>query len=814
MIVQLLRPPAIVSPLWVEESITQGRRLTERRYTLARPKENLLSAAPGSAGARASGGGIKKRKHRSSGPAPPKPAGEFDLNLASDWLFDSSQQLKEPGTGGSDEADPLSGPKRHSRLRRTRSSARTSGKLAAAATAAVTSEPAAAMRVGSETQAVADILAIDLPADREWSENGDDAEDLDTPLSVRMARQSSGKRQKVGEFGSDVAVSVAGKAGAKAEATAKGAKSRLAHSSKASDEKQTEVAAEKDEEEEAPVDAKESEEDIEDDYDMDVDEALATQEEPEPLQKTKPTRKQTKKPKQAAPVAVRFSMRNLHPERQMLVNKGTPPVPIKSVSTAKANGRAKVIPIPEAVRVNSPWNEPTPAASTAATKTRRPGSAAPLAFTRPRVSFEGFAVPNGTAAKNSGGAGGYGGGTAIVSTPTLPTTLKKVVIRDKVPTPWSPRRWDGVSVENINGVNASGGAGGGGGSSGGNSSQQNFLKPPSQQRRSRFGTQNDEEEAAAAAALAARALEEADAVATMPDEEEDVVMMEVVGGDEEMPSFVPASDDEEEEEEKKEQENASENVEKGPKNNSLGDDGGAGEKRRKKSTTSRRSAKEETQVIEEEENTTKAVKKVEIREQEEGPKHGFIAVTSTSSGVAALCKSAVQRLRGLRLCAEGKEDGAITHLIIGDERRTMKAMLAVANGAILLDPEWITASLEAGRWVAEEPYKSKVRFASASDRARELKASTSKAKQGLLAEYSIHIHPGQGQGNPAALKRVATALGASITSLKDCSVCVVSGKDGEKPKGVPRKVPVVSEEWLLGAAETFKVSNIKKYSLR
>jgi hypothetical protein len=721
--------------------------------------------------------------------------------LESDWLFDSSQQLKEPGTGGSDAVDPLSGPKRHSRLRRTRSSARASGKLAAAATAAVTGEPTAAIHVGSSTQAVADILAIDLPADRVWSENSDDAEDLDTPLSVRMARQSSGKRQKVGEIGSAGAIPTAGKAEAKA-GTAGAAKSRLAHSSKASDKKQTEVDVEE-EEEEAPVDAKlQSEDEIEDDYDMDVDEALATQveeEEPEPAPKTKPTRKQTKKPKQAAPVAIRFSMRNLHPEKQMLVNKETPLVPIKSVSIAKANGCAQDIPIPAAVRVNSPWNEPTPAVTTAATKARRPGSAAPLTFTRPRVSFGGFAVPN--ASKNSGG---YGGGTANVFTPTLPTTLKKVVIRDKVPTPWSPRRWDGASAfETMNGVSAGGGAGSNA-KSAGNSIHQNAGKPSSQQRRSRFGTQNDEEEAAAA--LAARALEAADVVATMPDEEEEevVAMMEVVGADSEMPSFVPASDDDEEE--KKEQENA-ENVNKGPKNNSPAVDGGV-KKSRRKTTTTRRTAKEETQVVEKEKETKEAVKKPE----EEGPKHGFIAVTSTTSGVVALCKSAVQRLRGLRFCVEGKEDGAITHLIIGDERRTMKAMLAVANGAILLDPEWITASLEAGKWVAEGPYKSKVRFAAAADRARELIASTSKSKQGLLAEYAIYIHPGQ--GNPAALKRVASALGASITSLKECSVCVVSEKDGEKPRGVPRKVPVVSEEWLLGAAETFRVPTIKKCTLR
>ncbi len=826
---------------------------------VARPKESLLSAAPGSAsGTSASGGAMKKRKNRSSGPAPPKPAEEFDLN-PSDWLFDSTKQLKEPGTGGSNPTDPLSGPKRHSRLRRTRSSARTSGKLAAAATADFAAEPAAGMRVGTATQAVADILAIDLPADREWSEVGDDDEDLDTPLSVRMARQSSGKRQKIGEPGF---VSTAGKTGVKStEGGAANRRSRLANSSKATEvENKAEhkaVEEEKVEEEKKPETQEEELDEIEDDYDMDVDEALATQQvqaehkEPTPAPAPKPApraRKQTKK-KAAPPVAVRFSMRNLHPERPMLVHKGTPLVPIKSVSTARANGRAQVIPIPEAVRVNSPWNEPTPAATTAAGKSRRPGSAAPLTFTKPRVSFGGFAVH--TASKPGGAlVGGYGGGAGNVSTPTLPTTLKKVVVREKVPTSWSPRRWDSGSVENAAAAAPAGGASG----SGGGSSQklQTAGKPASQnQRRSRFGTQNDEEQTAAAA----RALEEAhqaEEPMTMPEEEEaeDVEMMEdvVADGEAEIPSFVPDSDDdddasdeeaeeveeeadddeeevESDESDKEEQENACENVKKPKKNGQNVDDGAAMKKKTRSITTARRAvACEEVEtapaaeIVEPEGKEDVVVAEIEAKKvekkgskDEQGPKHGFIAVTSTTSGVVALCKSAIQRLRGLRLCAEGKEDGTITHLIIGDERRTMKAMLAVANGAILLDPEWITASLEAGKWVPEGPYKSKVRFTAAADRARKQKVAAKK-DLGLLSEHSIHIHPGQ--GNPAALKRVAMALGASITSLKECSVCVVSGRDGEKPKGVARQVPVVSEEWLLGAAETFKVPSMKKYIVR
>ena len=91
-----------------------------------------------------------------------------------------------------------------------------------------------------------------------------------------------------------------------------------------------------------------------------------------------------------------------------------------------------------------------------------------------------------------------------------------------------------------------------------------------------------------------------------------------------------------------------------------------------------------------------------------GPTHGCVALTSVDAGVTDLARSAVRRLRGLRLCPEGREDGQVTHLVVGDERRTLKLMLAVANGAWLLSPQWVTASLEARRWLPESQFPAKV----------------------------------------------------------------------------------------------------------
>jgi hypothetical protein len=55
----------------------------------------------------------------------------------------------------------------------------------------------------------------------------------------------------------------------------------------------------------------------------------------------------------------------------------------------------------------------------------------------------------------------------------------------------------------------------------------------------------------------------------------------------------------------------------------------------------------------------------------------------------------VKRLGGgFRVCVDGHEEGRVSHLLVGAERRTLKLLLGVANGAWLLQPEWLTTSLE------------------------------------------------------------------------------------------------------------------------
>jgi len=62
------------------------------------------------------------------------------------------------------------------------------------------------------------------------------------------------------------------------------------------------------------------------------------------------------------------------------------------------------------------------------------------------------------------------------------------------------------------------------------------------------------------------------------------------------------------------------------------------------------------------------------------------------------------QLPGMKVAGPLEADKA-THLVLAEPKRTMKLLRAVARGAWVLTPDWVTASAEAGRWVDEAPYE-------------------------------------------------------------------------------------------------------------
>jgi hypothetical protein len=209
------------------------------------------------------------------------------------------------------------------------------------------------------------------------------------------------------------------------------------------------------------------------------------------------------------------------------------------------------------------------------------------------------------------------------------------------------------------------------------------------------------------------------------------------------------------------------------------------------------------------------------RESTQDPKI-IVAATRLPRAMEELLQHAVRQLPGKYIYYEGisLENKArprkITHLVVGDDRRTLKLMLAVAHGAVLLSPEWVTASLEAGLWLPPIQYQANTRFLKASQMASQLAAV---GKQ-LLSHHAIYVHAVPAASGRKALKihvsavrAVATALGASLSRPDCCTLCITVTATGQSlskadsmslTKLIGRQVPIVSENWLYQAVESMQ----------
>jgi hypothetical protein len=76
------------------------------------------------------------------------------------------------------------------------------------------------------------------------------------------------------------------------------------------------------------------------------------------------------------------------------------------------------------------------------------------------------------------------------------------------------------------------------------------------------------------------------------------------------------------------------------------------------------------------------------------------------------CRTAVQQLPAMDSAFLESDDDIhsqpITHLVIGQDRRTIKALLAACSGAQLLQPAWLSDSLAARVWLNPSHYQAQV----------------------------------------------------------------------------------------------------------
>ena len=192
---------------------------------------------------------------------------------------------------------------------------------------------------------------------------------------------------------------------------------------------------------------------------------------------------------------------------------------------------------------------------------------------------------------------------------------------------------------------------------------------------------------------------------------------------------------------------------------------------------------------------------------------GVIALSALEHSFKKQLVASMKILKGFKLVESIEESSVITHLILGEEKRTAKALMGIVSGAWCLKSSWITDSEAAGRWLDEKEYIFDGQFSESARKARERK---SKASQPDLALGVDHLPPlsndhvsfyGGNQGTRMSLKQIAIALGCTVTTMKKCDISIWCGdlqKEDWPSIQKTDKCQHVHKEWLLKSAQDYK----------
>ncbi|GFR48773.1 hypothetical protein Agub_g10594 [Astrephomene gubernaculifera] len=222
-----------------------------------------------------------------------------------------------------------------------------------------------------------------------------------------------------------------------------------------------------------------------------------------------------------------------------------------------------------------------------------------------------------------------------------------------------------------------------------------------------------------------------------------------------------------------------------------------------------------------------------------GAKH--LMHTCLDNTAKSAMQNAVRQLEGARLCSADHK-GPITHLVLGSAaKRTVKVLLAIANGALFVTPAWVTESLKAGRWLPEDEFPAQGNFAETARAVRALlpawqqqQRQQQRQQQGaegstaaaapLTPSGRVVAKPLAGRqvcvlGTPfvfakmseaatrkADLERLLVALGGELVPARSATLFVALGDATQtaerRSHAGNAAAQVVEEEWLYRLAET------------
>lgn len=141
-----------------------------------------------------------------------------------------------------------------------------------------------------------------------------------------------------------------------------------------------------------------------------------------------------------------------------------------------------------------------------------------------------------------------------------------------------------------------------------------------------------------------------------------------------------------------------------------------------------------------------------------------------------------------------------THVISGDERRTLNMLKAIIRGCWVVSKSWLLASIEAGGWVDEEPYELVTFSAAIKARRLEREADFLPPKCDLLTEVGpIYIGRNCKVPRKDLADLIPLAGGQTVNQLRMANV--ILGHDYIEEFLENDKVVQISEKWLLDSLQ-------------
>lgn len=169
----------------------------------------------------------------------------------------------------------------------------------------------------------------------------------------------------------------------------------------------------------------------------------------------------------------------------------------------------------------------------------------------------------------------------------------------------------------------------------------------------------------------------------------------------------------------------------------------------------------------------------------------------------------VMKLGGFGIRSNVEKD--TSHIICGEPRRTINILFGLAQGCWILSPQWVFKSLEAGRWLEEEPFELNDYFPAVQISRLERAASGPDYRQNLFGGLGfIYVSPYSSPPKEKLIQLVTLVGGTVTSSFRQCQFAV--GPLKHVCRGSNSTVTEVSEKWILDCITEHEVLSLEEPS--